>query len=1324
MKKNLQKQLVISTNLFERLILGLLVSFLLQFNTLQAQTCPLACDDEVNVSLNANCEATITPAMMLEEFDPSSGCPYTVVVYGINGLPLPNPVVNSTHLGKKLRASVFLGQNSCWGYIYVEDKFRPVYICPDPDTIYCVNRSFVPDTGIYYDNCTPKNQLVKHVIYDSMVMYANCAVRTDSLIGYRRIRAFYVDLSGNHSDTCDQYIYFKKFAEKDIVWPLDTAYSCSRYNDSIPQPSESGVPKVFGHSIYPDYAACKIAVTYQDELVPICPKHFKVIRTWTVIDWCMPSGQTVYKHYQIIKVVDDRGPVLACQPRMEISTDVNSCSGTVTIGIPDIISECSEVSFQVGYKTQAGPGLATFEGTSTANVTLLSNGKYRITGLPLDSSWVVFRGTDQCGNYTDCATEVIVVDKVPPIPVCDQKTIVSLTIDGTARIDAITFDDHSVDNCEIARYEVKRMDDGKPCKTPRGNEFGPSVYFCCEDIGKNLIVQLRVWDKAGNSNTCMVDVAVQDKLPPVIKCPPPITVSCEFNYTSLDQFGTVVKYPANRKPIVIDDKYSTIDGEAIDGYAYDGCKFEIVETPIPNLKCGTGTITRIFTATDSSNNSSTCEQLITINDYTPDNLKIIWPVDYFSSTTCINSPNVDPSITGSPVLKGADKCNNIFVNYEDKVFVKDFDACLKVIRTWTVIDWCRYDPNDQNPEGEYIWKQIIKISNYVPPTFTTSCADRTIDVFGPGCGGYLDLVARANDDCTDSADLAWTFKIDLFNDGIADTSYNRSIADASGVYPNGTHKVTFTVKDACDNINTCTFLLTVRDGKKPTPYCNGLIITTVMPSTKSIEIWAKDFNLNSEDNCTPKDKLKYYFIVNNTKVPAMTFDCSNIGSNSVRVYVEDEAGNSDYCEAEIIIQDPNQVCGNAPGLTIQGKVSNSKNQSMEKVSVFLERSNPVGSALSYSNGQGVFNFKNVSPSINYTIKVDKNTEFMNGVSTADIVLIQKHILGKQLLSTPYQRIAADANNTGTISSADVSEIRRLILGITTEYKNNKSWRFIPKAYVFPNAEVPFPFVEKIEYLGISRNEMNSDFIGVKIGDVTEDSDPSGFDKISTRSKNNLIVTVQDRELIKGQETAIEFELTESIKLSGCQLNISVDPKLAQISGLDSKVISLNAENYVIDKNTIRISYTPAELINVPAGTSLISIKLQAVSSGLISKAVNINDQPLRSEIYDENVNISALEIEFRSNQVSTSNKSAKIIQTAPNPFADKTQIEFEVKKNQYIAFEIFDINGTSLSKTGNHYTKGTHKLELSRTQFGTAGIYFVRMSTNDFSETIKMILMK
>jgi hypothetical protein len=38
-------------------------------------------------------------------------------------------------------------------------------------------------------------------------------------------------------------------------------------------------------------------------------------------------------------------------------------------------------------------------------------------------------------------------------------------------------------------------------------------------------------------------------------------------------------------------------------------------------------------------------------------------------------------------------------------------------------------------------------------------------------------------------------------------------------------------------------------------------------------------------------------------------------------------------------------------------------------------------------------------------------------------------------------IAADVNNDGKVSASDLTELRKLILGIYNELPNNSSWRF-------------------------------------------------------------------------------------------------------------------------------------------------------------------------------------------------------------------------------------------------------------------------------------------
>ncbi len=87
------------------------------------------------------------------------------------------------------------------------------------------------------------------------------------------------------------------------------------------------------------------------------------------------------------------------------------------------------------------------------------------------------------------------------------------------------------------------------------------------------------------------------------------------------------------------------------------------------------------------------------------------------------------------------------------------------------------------------------------------------------------------------------------------------------------------------------------------------------------------------------------------------------------------------------------------------------------------------------------NLLDVVPRKEYNSNVEYS--YMNGVSTFDIVLIQKHILGTKELPLPYYWIAADVDMSGSITSADVTKIRNIILNTETSWESG-SWRFLPK----------------------------------------------------------------------------------------------------------------------------------------------------------------------------------------------------------------------------------------------------------------------------------------
>ena len=120
----------------------------------------------------------------------------------------------------------------------------------------------------------------------------------------------------------------------------------------------------------------------------------------------------------------------------------------------------------------------------------------------------------------------------------------------------------------------------------------------------------------------------------------------------------------------------------------------------------------------------------------------------------------------------------------------------------------------------------------------------------------------ATDNCTPANLIEFRWELDANNDGSIDkksgakrTNFKSSEVSASGL-PVGVHKLYVISEDNCSNEDTTYCLITVKDCKKPTPYCFNGIATVVMPTTQSVIVWAKDLDAGSYDNCTKRADLK------------------------------------------------------------------------------------------------------------------------------------------------------------------------------------------------------------------------------------------------------------------------------------------------------------------------------------------------------------------------------------------------------------------------------------------------------------------------------------
>ncbi len=96
---------------------------------------------------------------------------------------------------------------------------------------------------------------------------------------------------------------------------------------------------------------------------------------------------------------------------------------------------------------------------------------------------------------------------------------------------------------------------------------------------------------------------------------------------------------------------------------------------------------------------------------------------------------------------------------------------------------------------------------------------------------------------------------------------------------------------------------------------------------------------------------------------------------------------------------------------------------------------------------GVFHIYNLPLNRTYTLDFKGNGPPLLGVTTLDISMIQRHILGFAALD-PIKLIAADATGDGRISASDLVDIRKVLLGKTPMFSAGVSWKFLPATASF------------------------------------------------------------------------------------------------------------------------------------------------------------------------------------------------------------------------------------------------------------------------------------
>jgi hypothetical protein len=540
--------------------------------------------------------------------------------------------------------------------------------------------------------------------------------------------------------------------------------------------------------------------------------------------------------------------------------------------------------------------------------------------------------------------------------------------------------------------------------------------------------------------------------------------------------------------------------------------------------------------------------------------------------------------------------------------------------------------------------------------------------------------------------------------------------------PHGNHRIKWFVADHCGNEATCERAIVIKDTKPPIVVCINSIAVNILPSGLST-IWTDDLLQYTVDNCTPDGQMalsdktaicksctSFPFDVTGNPIKNVSFDCTDLGTRIVRIWSRDAIGNEAFCEAYVLVQDNGSNCPNTPQPITHGTINGKNNNNITKpikdvlVNIYVPPTlnTPGLNTSALTNMDGMFSFNFVLPVANtsiVTVTPSKDADSYYGVDMLDVLKIQRHILGQEPLPTVYRQIAADANNSRSITSSDIITIRKLVLGSIVQWPNIRDWRFVPKSHQFPNPNNVFSavFPENILFTpGITLP--NFDFEAIKVGDVNGDG--IGF-LVKNDDRTPIHLDVQDQEVQNGLEYTVQFKPEA---MDALQFTLQLD---------DLEVVSTDLEDtyFALHHHAITLAMEQVKPF---------SITFKAKGAGRLSKKLSMSSSITRAMAYRNEI---ATPIDLRFDLGATPTTTFTLYQNTPNPFTESTTIRFDMQKANRATLTINDELGRTIYSNTADYHPGSYTIGLNKETLNSKGILFYTLTTEHESKTMRMIVL-
>jgi len=374
-----------------------------------------------------------------------------------------------------------------------------------------------------------------------------------------------------------------------------------------------------------------------------------------------------------------------------------------------------------------------------------------------------------------------------------------------------------------------------------------------------------------------------------------------------------------------------------------------------------------------------------------------------------------------------------------------------------------------------------------------------------------------------------------------------------------------------------------------------------------------------------------------------------------------------------------------------------------------------------TNYRGDYAFPAMDLGQSYTVDPSADDDHLNGVTTLDLILIQRHILGLQMIDSPYRIIAADINNDNRVSSTDLVNLRSVILGYEERFENNESWRFIDKNYEFTDPRFPLSDNLKEQYnIAVLDGNMDIDFIGMKVGDINGSVEAAS---LLSLSRSAYALEVEDETFAKGDLVSMTLSASKDLEAIGMQMALDFDPSVLNFAGLEAITLDLGQANLGTSSTREgRLMISWDEVLGQPVSSTdqLFTVTFKAQRSGTLSDVIRLDSDNISSEIYSSSLEAMNLNLEFGT----TKTEAFTLYQNTPNPFSDQTLISFYLPAPTEVTLQVSDITGKVIKNYTGSFDKGNNYIELSKNDLNASGVLYYTLSTGEMTDTKRMVVLK